>query len=229
MDPRSLGEYPAHVEPERLAIDDGMLVWPSEAPDEVQIVRGPNIKPLPEFRPLPPTMEGEVLLKLGDDVTTDDIIAGGARVLPLRSNIPEISRYVFEQIDGGFHGRAVAKGGGFLVAGSNYGQGSSREHAALAPRYLGVQAILARSFARIHKTNLVNFGVMPLEFSDEAGYASIGQGDRLLIEARDPRGVRLVNISRGVEVAVRLDVGPRAMETLMRGRRLAYIRGKGSV
>jgi aconitate hydratase len=225
-DPRSLGEHPAMVDPRRFKVNDSLLVQPSETPDTVQIIRGPNIKPLPEFKPLPPTLKGEVLLRLGDDVTTDDIIAGGAKVLPLRSNIPEISRYVFEQIDPGFHGRAAEKGGGFLVAGANYGQGSSREHAALAPKYLGVQAIIAASFARIHKSNLVNFGVMPLEFRDDAGYTRIGQGDRLLIDAEDPRDVRLVNVSRGLEVAVKLDVGSRARETLMGGGRLAYIREK---
>jgi len=225
-DPRNLGEHPKPVDPVRFKVNDSLLVQPSETPDTVQIIRGPNIKPLPEFKPLPPTLEGEVLLKLGDDVTTDDIIAGGAKVLPLRSNIPEISKYVFEQIDPGFHGRAAEKGGGFLVAGANYGQGSSREHAALAPKYLGVQAIIARSFARIHKSNLVNFGVMPLEFMDEAGYTRIGQGDKLLIDARDPGDVRLMNVSKGLEVAVKLDVGRRAKETLMGGGRLAYIRDK---
>ncbi|MFH2109644.1 MAG: aconitate hydratase [Candidatus Bathyarchaeota archaeon] len=225
-DPRSLGEYPELVDPGRFNVNDGLLVWPSKTPDEVQIIRGPNIRPLPEFKPLPATLEGEVLLRLGDDVTTDDIIAGGAKVLPLRSNIPEISRHVFEQIDPGFHGRAAEKGGGFLVAGANYGQGSSREHAALAPKYLGVHAIIAVSFARIHKSNLVNFGVMPLEFRDDAGYTRIGQGDRLLIDAGDPRDVRLVNVSRGLEVAVKLDVGQRARETLMGGGRLVYIREK---
>jgi len=225
-DPRCLGEYPKLVDPHRFTVNDSLLVRPAETSEESEVVRGPNIKPLPEFKPLPPTFEGEVLLKLGDDVTTDDIIAGGAKVLPLRSNIPEISRYVFEQLDGGFYSRAVQKGGGFLVAGVNYGQGSSREHAALAPKYLGIQAIIARSFARIHKTNLVNFGVMPLEFRDDAGYGMIGQGDRLRLDARDPCNVRLVNVSRGDEVAVKLDVGSRGVEMLMRGGRLAQIREK---
>jgi aconitate hydratase len=223
-DPRRLEEYPKIVNPDRFMVNDNLLIEPSETPDKVQIIRGPNIKSLQEFNPLPPIQKGEVLLKLGDNVTTDDIIPGGAKVLPLRSNIPEISRYVFEQVDRDFSIKAMEKGGGFIVGGENYGQGSSREHAAIAPKYLGVKAVIAKSFARIHKTNLVNFGIMPLEFKNETDYTKIERGDVLHIDSLDLDNIKLENISQNLKFTVNLNIGSRARVTLMKGGKLAYIR-----
>ena len=161
-----------------------MIVAPAEDGSALEVLRGPNIKPLPIHPGVPETLSGEVLLKVGDNITTDHIMPAGAKVLPLRSNIPAISEYVFERIDPTFPARARAAGGGFIVGGSNYGQGSSREHAALAPMYLGVKAVIAKSFARIHLANLINFGILPLTFAVEADYESVRQGDH----AHHPRG-----------------------------------------
>lgn len=159
-DPRDYDMPIIIKDPKTFLIDDSMIIPPSENPAQVTIIRGPNIKPLPKKEPMPDTLHGEVLLKLGDNITTDHIMPAGAKVLPLRSNIPAISEFVFEKIDKEFAKRAKEKGGGFLVGGINYGQGSSREHAALAPMYLGVKAVIAKSFARIHRSNLVNFGIL---------------------------------------------------------------------
>ena len=171
-DPRELGDYENPEEPVHYLIDDNLFIYPLP-PDEaakVEILRGPNIKPLPEFNPLPSSVDGEVLIKVGDNITTDHIMPAGAKILPLRSNIPAISEYVFSQVDEGFPGRAKEKNGGFIIGGENYGQGSSREHAALAPKYLGVKAVIVKSFARIHRANLVNFGILPLTFKDPSDY-----------------------------------------------------------
>jgi len=178
MDPRKLGKYPKVKLPAKYRIDDSMVLKPHGG----EVVRGPNIKPLPANMPMPKNLAGEVLLKVGDDITTDHIMPAGPKVLPLRSNIPAISEYVFSAVDPTFAKRARDRGGGFIVGGLNYGQGSSREHAALAPMYLGVKAVIAKSFARIHKANLVNFGIMPLEFADPADYDGIRQGDSVEME-----------------------------------------------
>jgi aconitate hydratase len=178
-DPRKLGRHPALRLPEKYMVDDGMIIRPSGG----EAVRGPNIKPLPVNPPLPGSLEGEALIKVGDDISTDHIMPAGAKVLPLRSNIPAISEYVFSAIDPSFPKRAREKGGGFVVGGANYGQGSSREHAALAPMHLGVKAVIAKSFARIHKANLVNFGIIPLEFADPKDYDAVTQGDRITIDS----------------------------------------------
>jgi len=143
------------------------------------MIRGPNIKPIPRRGPLPESLGGEVLLKVPDNITTDHIMPAGSKILPLRSNIPALSEHVFEQVDPTFPRRAREAGGGFIVAGENYGQGSSREHAALAPMYLGLKAVIAKSFARIHKANLINFGIVPLTFADPADYDRVSQGDAL--------------------------------------------------
>ncbi|MDI3279912.1 MAG: aconitate hydratase, partial [Bacillota bacterium] len=178
-DPRTLGE-PISVDlPDRFPADDSLILPPAPDPERVQIRRGPNIKPLPRREPLPESLEGEVLLVVGDDITTDHILPGGSKVLPLRSNIPAIAEYTFSSLDPSFATRAKAAGGGFIVGGQNYGQGSSREHAALAPMYLGIKAVLASSFARIHRANLINFGILPLTFIDPADAGRIKQGDRL--------------------------------------------------
>jgi len=190
-------------------------------------LRGPNIQPLPEFKSIGLEHRGEVLLKLGDDVTTDDVMPAGAKLLPLRSNIPEISKHVFEQVDPGFYSNVVEKGGGFIVGGENYGQGSSREHAAIAPKYLGVKAVIAKSFARIHKTNLVNFGIIPLEFKDKTDYNRIEQGDQIQITISDRENVKLRNITRRHEICLVLNLKVRAYDILMKGGKLAQIRERG--
>lgn len=184
-DPRDLGK-PVEVRlPERFHVDDSLILPPAKNPDSVAVERGPNIKPLPKGTPLPEALRGRVLLKVGDNITTDHIMPAGARVLPLRSNIPAISEFVFERVDPSFVSRMKESGGGFVVGGSNYGQGSSREHAALAPMFLGLKMVLARSFARIHRTNLVNFGILPLTL-ESSDYEAIEQGDELEVE-----GVRI--------------------------------------
>ena len=194
-DPRDLAvSCPDLSLPDRFIVNSNMMMPP--LPDEkaccVEVVRGPNIAPLPEFLPLSDTLSGQVILKVEDDITTDHIMPAGAKILPLRSNIPEISKFVFEVVDPEFPDRALAKKGGFVIGGDNYGQGSSREHAALAPKYLGVKAVIVKSFARIHLANLINFGIVPLTFEHSADYDAIDLGDELDIEINDLVGRRIV-------------------------------------
>jgi aconitate hydratase len=196
-DPRTLVmAYPRFVEPAQLRLNTRMLVPPAAAGEHVELVKGPNIESLPSFEPFPDTIEGPVLIKVGDDISTDEIMPAGERVLPYRSNIPAISTFVFSQIDETYYDRAMQhrQSGSLIVGGCNYGQGSSREHAALAPRYLGVKAVLARSFARIHWQNLINFGILPLTFVNADDWERISQDDVLrLSEVREAiqRGTRV--------------------------------------
>ena len=179
-DPRTLKLTPYKFKlPKHFAIDDSMVLEPDP---KTEIIRGPNIKPCPKRAPLTADLSGEVLLKTGDNITTDDIMPAGSKVLPLRSNVPAIANFVFEGIDATFAKRALEKKSGFIIGGENYGQGSSREHAALAPMYLGIKAIIAKSFARIHKANLINFGILPLTFVDPADYEKVIQGAEIKIE-----------------------------------------------
>ncbi len=196
-DPRKLGPKPPRVPaPPKFLIDDGLILSPPSRPEKVVIGRGPNIKPLPVRGALEDFLEGSVILKVGDNITTDDILPAGARVLPLRSNIPAISEHLFERIDGHFVKRAKQLEGGFVVGGENYGQGSSREHAAMAPMYLGIKAILTRSYARIHRSNLINFGILPLTFKDPEEFLRIQQGDYL----------RITNVRKGLRAGGLLTV-----------------------
>ena len=184
-DPRTLNmAYPRFVEPEVIRINTRMLLPPADRGISVELEKGPNIKPLPVFEQLGDRITGPVLLKVGDDISTDEIMPAGSRVLPYRSNIPEISRFVFNPVDESFYERAMAhqRQPFFVVGGKNYGQGSSREHAAMAPRYLGLMVVIAISFARIHRQNLVNFGILPLTFMDPDDNDRIRQGDVLEIE-----------------------------------------------
>lgn len=187
-DPRELGEYPEITLPEKLIINDSLLIppLPPEEAKKVEIIRGPNIAPLPTFYPLPEDLEGIILLKVEDNITTDHIMPAGAQILPLRSNLPAISQYVFKNIYSDFAKEALAikeKGQAVaVVGGENYGQGSSREHAALAPRYLGVRVKIAKSFARIHRSNLINFGILPLTFENFEDYEKIEKGDSFVIK-----------------------------------------------
>ncbi|MGC9372772.1 MAG: aconitate hydratase [Thermovirgaceae bacterium] len=227
-DPRSLGIEPWVFEmPEQFLIDDSMLLAPSAEPEKIRIRRGPNIAALPEMPPLPEKIKGEVLLKVEDNITTDHIIPGGAGILPLRSNIPEISKHTFEVLDRTFPDRALEKGGGFIIGGENYGQGSSREHAAIAPRYLGVTAVIAKSFARIHLANLVNFGILPLVFENAEDYGSIRQGDRLSFETHalaEGKLLEIMNESEGRSIPVRSPVTEKDLQIIRAGGRLSYIK-----
>jgi predicted aconitate hydratase len=228
-DPRDVGHGRQFHLPARYIIDDSGLLPPAADPDAVQIRRGPNIKPLPTRGRLEEAIAGEVLIKLGDNISTDTILPAGAQVLPLRSNVPAIAEFVFRYVDPTFVERAKAKAGGIIIAAQNYGQGSSREHAAICPMYLGVKAILAKSFARIHHDNLVNFGVVPLTFVDEADYEAIEAGD--LLEVRDIR--RLIqegankldvrNVSKGTIIPAQLHLLPRLRNILLAGGLLNFV------
>lgn len=227
-DPRTLGAPPAIVAPERFATDDAMIIAPCDTPQAVEVVRGPNIRPLPLRGPLEEELRGRLLLKLGDNITTDHIMPAGARVLPLRSNIPALAEHAFRPIDPSFPQRAREARGGFIVAGENYGQGSSREHAALVPMYLGLKAVIARSFARIHAANLVNFGILPLILEgDIDGLFAVGDewripGVRQALRSGLPLTVQ--NLTRGTSFQVRHTLSPRQVEVVLAGGLLNYLR-----
>ena len=201
-DPRTLNrEYPRFEEPNQVTLNPTALIPPAESGEGEELVKGPNIKPLPEFDPLPEAIEGPVLMVVGDGISTDVILPAGTRVLPYRSNIPEISKFVFSQIDETYYERAMPhrETGSLVIAGENYGQGSSREHAAIAPRYLGLRAVIAKSFARIHWQNLINFGILPLTFDNPQDWERIERGDVLTIpDVREAiqRGTRLTVINK---------------------------------
>ncbi len=229
-DPRTLGAPPVIPEPDSYLVDDSMIVPPAENPEEVEIIRGPNIQPLPTWPGLEDQIRGEVLLKVDDNITTDHILPAGAHILPLRSNIPAISEHVFAVVDATFPSRAKQAGEGVIVGGANYGQGSSREHAAIAPRYLGVRAVLAKGFARIHRQNLINFGIVPLVFASEDDFNQVKQGDvirlthvREALEGDETR-VPLVNQTTGQRLSVLLDVSSREAEVLLAGGLLNHTR-----
>ena len=233
-DPRELGEMPDFVLPEKFSVNDNMIVLPApeEEMDKVEILRGPNIKPFPETAPLEATIEAGCSLKVGDNITTDHIMPAGAKILPLRSNIPAISQHCFTVCDEAFPSRAKEMGQSIIVGGSNYGQGSSREHAALAPLYLGVKAVLVKSFARIHRANLINAGILPLTFVNEADYEKISQGDvleladiRKHVEAGETT-LTLVNKTTGAEIPVLCELTGRTKDIILAGGLLDYTRDK---
>ncbi len=234
-DPRRLAEiksYPAVRNPAKYLLDDSSIIFPLEDTSGVEIKTGPNIVPFPDFDPLPDTLRADVVIRLGDNITTDHIMPAGNKVLPLRSNIPAISEHVFEQVDPEFPARARAAGNGIIVAGDNYGQGSSREHAAIAPRYLGIRAKIAKSFARIHKANLVNFGILPLVFKNPEDYDRFEQGCqvffpgiRRLVAGAD---VEIPVLVSGVEVITLLDVSERQRQELLAGGTLNYVKQHGT-
>ena len=229
-DPRTLGPKPPRIPmPKRFLIDDSLILPPSSKPEEVVIERGPNIKPLPNRGPLEDLMEGSVILKVGDNITTDHILPAGARVLPLRSNIPAISKHLFERVDPDFFKKAKELGGGFILGGENYGQGSSREHAALAPMYLGVKAILTKSYARIHRSNLINFGILPLIFEDPDEFDRIEQGDRIRMvhlrsKLEEGGPLKIENITQGRIFEVSHRLNSREREVLLAGGLLNHTR-----
>ena len=232
-DPRTLSpEIDLAVElPDVFPADDSMVIPPAEDPSAVEVVRGPNIKPFPINKAMEGDVEGGVLLKMEDNITTDHIMPSNARLLPYRSNIPYLSDYCLAPVDPEFPARAKENGGGILVAGENYGQGSSREHAALVPLYLGVRAVIAKSFARIHMANLINSGILPLVFADPADYDAVAQGDELVIEnapAQVESGEEIIvkNVTRGTSFKTKLEVSPRLRKILLAGGLILYTRAQ---
>jgi len=230
-DPRRMVSTTSISLPDTFIVNDDMIIKPSIEWKDIEVVRGPNIMPLPTFDPLSADLRGETLLIVGDHITTDDILPGGAEILPLRSNLPAISKYLFYKVDSGFLNRAEQGKGGFILAGRNYGQGSSREHAASALRFKGIRAVVAKSFARIHKANLVNFGVIPLEFSDEEDLARFSPGDRLHIRnvistICEGKPLKLNNLTKGFAIKVILDLPSRLYDILIAGGLLGYIKSE---
>ncbi len=228
-DPRTLGEMPEFEMPEKFLVNDNMIVEPvpEEEMDSVEVLRGPNIKPFPTSEPMPKDIEAKVSLKVGDNITTDHIMPAGAKILPLRSNIPEISKYCFAVCDESFHDRALEMGKSIVIGGSNYGQGSSREHAALAPLYLGVKAVITKSFARIHMANLINAGIVPMTFANEADYDRIDQEDELRIEniaeqIAAGNTVKVTNVTKGFDFDCSVNFSDRQKEMLYAGGLLNY-------
>lgn len=229
-DPRNLNIKPIKIaEPKKYIINDNMIIPPPKKVENITILRGPNIKSLPAFEPIPDTILAKVLLKVGDNITTDHIMPAGAKVLPLRSNIPAISEYVFTRIDPEFPKKAKEAGHCIVVGGDNYGQGSSREHAALAPKYLGLQAVIVKSFARIHLANLINFGILPLTFASSSDYELILQGDD--IEIKDVRkiisegGILKAKIIRtNASIVLNYSLTPRQKEIVLAGGALNYVK-----
>lgn len=230
-DPRDLGKelkYPRITDPERYIVDDISIIRPSAELRKTEIIRGPNIAPLPSFEQLPESLETEVVLVVGDNISTDTIMPAGNTILPLRSNIPAISEYVYSQIDPEFHLKCKAKGSVTIAGGENYGQGSSREHAALAPRYLGVRAVIAKSFARIHMANLCNYGILPLVFKHPGDHGAIREGSRVVYQ-----NIRRHLVHGDMEMPVQVDgqtitvllhVSPRMRRQLVAGGALNLVR-----
>ncbi len=230
-DPRDLGKemtYPRVKDPARYITNESSIISPSKALRRTEVIRGPNIRPLPEMAPLPETLETQVVIKVGDNISTDTIMPAGNKVLPLRSNIEAISEFVYYQIDPDFSKESKKKGTVVVIGGENYGQGSSREHAALAPRYLGVRAKIAKSFARIHKANLCNFGILPLTFKDPKDYERFNKGSKVLfpgVRKHVEKGDTEIPVEvDGHAVATLLDVSDRQRKYLLFGGALNYVK-----
>ena len=231
-DPRTLGEAVDIPLPEKFEYNDNMVIAPApvEKMDSVEILRGPNIKPYPQTSPLADSIDVPCSLKVGDNITTDHIMPAGAKILPLRSNIPAISQHCFTVCDKDFPERAKSLGASIIVGGVNYGQGSSREHAALAPLYLGIKAVLVKSFARIHRANLINAGILPLTFVNEADYDSISEGDELSIPdvraliTAGKEELTVVNKTNGKEIKVLCELSDRTRDIILAGGLLDYTR-----
>ena len=228
-DPRTLGDYEPIALPEQFLINDNMILPPAPESemDQVEIQRGPNIKPFPVSQALPESIEKKAILKVGDNITTDHIMPAGAKILPFRSNIPYLSQFCFGVCDKEFPERCKAAGGGIIIGGSNYGQGSSREHAALVPLYLGVKAVVAKSYARIHCANLANAGLIPLQFNDEADYDKIDQMDDLCLphirkELEAGTDVTMQDLTKGVEFRLTAMLTPRERQMVLAGGLLNY-------
>lgn len=235
VDPRDLGrelglEAPPADLPDSFDQDNPMLIPPEDEATarRLTLERGPNIQPAPVKPPLAENLRGEVLIKVGDDITTDHILPAGADIVRFRSNIPRLSEFVFHRLDEGFAARAKARGGGFIVGGDNYGQGSSREHAAIAPMFLGVTGVLAKSFARIHQANLINWGLLPMTFARPADYEAIAAGDVLEVSkvrdfiAEGKSEFTIKNATKGTGIPVRVELNERERAYILAGGQLAY-------
>ncbi len=233
-DPTTLGAAPVVTLPEKFKINDNLIDMPAPVDEagSVEVVRGPNIKPIPIGKPLKGSLECELILKVGDNITTDHIMPAGTKVLPYRSNVPKLSEFCFTVCDPDFPKRAIERGGGVILGGQNYGQGSSREHAALVPLYLGVRAVIAKSFARIHAANLINFGIVPLVLEDESDYELLSEGDGIYIEGfaeaiKNSSRAVVVNRKNNARVGVKIDFTPRQRAILLAGGLLNYtVRGE---
>jgi len=229
-DPREFGKAPEIEMPKEFLINDNLIVSPAEDGSEIEIVRGPNIKPFPKAEALKDKVEGKVLIKVGDNITTDHIMPSNAKLLPFRSNIPYLSDYCLAPCNPEFPKRAKENGGGFIIGGSNYGQGSSREHAALAPLYLGIKAVLAKSFARIHMANLINNGIMPFVFNNAGDYDKIDEFDELIIENAlmgvEEGKVIVKNKTKNEEYSMNLVLSERQKEMILKGGLINTIKDK---
>ena len=230
VDPRTV-DYELPKEPESFTIDDRMVIVPdTETAAETEVIRGPNIKPLPINTPLDDVIDKQVMIKVEDNITTDHIAPAGAKVLPYRSNIEKISEFIFMNVKASFHDDCLKYGGGYIIAGSNYGQGSSREHAALAPMYLGIKAVIAKSFARIHRANLINFGIVPFTFVNEADYDNIDEFDELKITGlhamKEQTPVEVQNVTKGTTFLVTHNLTALDIDIIKAGGTLNLIRSK---
>jgi aconitate hydratase len=228
-DPRTVGDPMVIETPTRYDVDDNMILAPARDPKSVEILCGPNIKPVPVAQPVQDTLRHPILIKVGDNITTDHILPSGTQALSLRSNVPAISEYMFSGVDQGFVKRAKEWGGGFIVGGANYGQGSSRDHAALAPLYLGVKAIFAKSYARIHYSNLINLGIMPLTFAQASDYEILEMGDELEMVGvqkalRAGEKLTVKNLTKNTTFLVTYAFTKRQVEIMLAGGLLNYVR-----
>ena len=226
-DPRTLGKAPVIEMPKQFLVNDNMVVAPAEKVEDVDVVRGPNIKPFPINVELPFCIRAEALIKVGDNITTDHIMPSNAKLLPFRSNIPYLSEFCLAPCDATFPARAKEKEGGFIIGGSNYGQGSSREHAALVPLYLGIKAVIAKSFARIHMANLINSGILPLTFHSEEDYNIIDEGDVLILDdirnaIEEDAPIVLKNETKSDRMVLDISLSPRQRDIILAGGLLNY-------
>jgi len=237
VDPRESGiKIATFEEPSKYLINRSFIIPPLKDTSDVKVIKGPNIKDVPVKEPLKDRIEAEVLLKVGDNITTDDIMPAGSKVLPFRSNIPKISEFVFGGIDATFSKRAnelKGKGGGIIIGGENYGQGSSREHAAMAPMFLGLQSVIAKAFARIHKDNLINFGILPLQFKNPSDYEKAEKGDRLVIKdvinsLNGSQVYKVENITKGSSFEAVSDLNDRQKQIIRKGGLLPYTKQQGA-
>lgn len=228
-DPRECEVDFSDIYVDKFIIDDSMIIKPADINEEVEVVRGPNIKPFPLNVPLKKHIEGKVVLKVEDNITTDHIMPSNAKLLPYRSNIPYLANYCFSTIDEEFPKRAIDNNGGFIVGGENYGQGSSREHAALAPLYLGIKGVLVKSFARIHKANLINSGIIPMTFENLKDYEKIDSMDKLIIdniyEEIDKGFLTVKNISNNYVFKVKVELSEKDIKIIKAGGTLNYNKG----
>ncbi len=231
-DPTTFGDYPEIDMPDKFKINDSAILLPecAEKAHEVEILRGPNIKPFPNSNPVTDSISANLTLKVGDNITTDHIMPAGSKILPYRSNIPYLSKFCFSVCDESFSGRALEKGSSFIVGGENYGQGSSREHAALVPLYLGVRGVIAKSFARIHVANLINAGIIPLTFKDPSDYDKLSRDDLLeltgVFEGMKSGNIILSNKTTGDEIPLVCNFTSRQIDILLSGGLLPYTRNK---